>query len=693
MRRREIIRPATLQDYTGSPEKLLPMIDEIAAKGYKYMGVFFFGEEPADFRRLCERAASLGLHVRVNTAFMKYQYKYLAEHPDQALTPAGKAAVDQDDLEMSSWGCPFHPQFKGRYLRLLREIAAFPAVLHIGVNDEAYLGAGCYCETCKQAYAREIGGPMPRKPDPQADDWRDPVWRRYLQWKFERWNKVHAEMTQAIHAVNPEAKAIFMASPICDMWMNPWAVGVDLAQIVHHVDGVLTDPYYTFHKRNFDPAEVYLSEWSRFLAGLVPEGKLAEIVPQGFSHPTFTRPLGEQDGYWSALVPPACGITVVRPYTYTLQKASPALQTYEACLAFDKYFEQTTPLKYAAVVHGMKTEVYQRPLPVLVPDSYDGTRFLPVSESLRHRGVPYGYLPDAALDNPGALSAYKAVIFPEIGCLSEAEEAGVRQFIESGGHAVILGPLGTADESGEPKARSLLEELLGVKVRSEPSEPRRFRLVKEHPAAGTLRLVDETAARRYVRGAMTPLWALTNCVDADVPPDAEIIAEFTDDQGRATGLPAIVSLRKDSSLLWFAGFPSRIIGNRIYRTQVRNVAHQFFAALVEEAAGGQPRLRVEGWPPIVPMDTLRPVDQRFVPTFEFFPLEGDDCWLGLVTSYFREPTRFPMAFDIPAGRELQRVTELISGGQVRFKARGRSARIEVELGFDTPALLYLFELR
>ena len=78
-------------------------------------------------------------------------------------------------------------------------------------------------------------------------------------------------MAAIIHAVNPRIKAVFQASPASDLWLNPWSTGVDLSGMIERLDGLSTDPYYTFHERHFNPAEVYLSEWCRFLRGIVPD--------------------------------------------------------------------------------------------------------------------------------------------------------------------------------------------------------------------------------------------------------------------------------------------------------------------------------------------------------------------------------------------------------------------------------------
>ena len=689
---RKITRMALLQDYTGHEERLLNEMDEVAGKGYSAVMFWANLENLGTLRELCEKAASLALSVWTFTGYMKYQYKYIAEHPEQKLVRIA-AFLDQDGLSTESWGCPFNPDFKERYFGLLREIAAYPAVCGIHVNDEAFLTDGCYCAVCRQDYKRDFDGEMPVKASPCEADWEDESWRRFLKWRIDRWNAVHGEMARVVHAVDSGIQVLFQASPASDMWLNPWTHAVDLAGMASVLDGISTDPYYTFHPRKFDPAEVYLSEWSRFLVGLTPEGKSAQIIPQGFSHPTFTRPLGEEDGYWSALVPPACGINVVTPYTYTLQRCSPVQKTYERCFELDKYFERTTPLRYAAVVHGVKTEIYRRPMPVEGPDSYDGARMLPVSEALRHSGLPYGYLPDSRLNDVAALSTYKVVVLPEINCLTGEEAEGVRRFVEAGGNLVILGNLGNADGIGSDRQPSLLEEITGIRILSESRGARRIQIVTDVDARADGERFYAESYCSWMEGAFDPICTLSHCVDAQVPSDAAVLAEFADDNDKPTGKPAIVSLTRGGRILWFAGFPTRGSHNVKHGFPVDNPAHRAFANLVEWAAAQKPLLRVEGWPPQVPMKQLRPTDQRNLCTFEFFPLCGNDCFLGLVTSYFKEPATFPMVLDVPPGRELAEVTELIEGQYVPFELQGGSAVIEVALTFDTPARLFLFKMK
>lgn len=691
MKKREIKRVAFLQNYEGMHEKLICELDEIVSKGYPMIILSAMRDLPGTLK-VAEEAVSRGLQVGLFTGYMKYDYKYLAENPEQQMVFA-QANIDQDGLSTSGWGCPFNVVFKTRYFDKLRELAMFPGVVHIDLNDEAYMGHGCYCDTCKAEYEEDIGGEMPCKPDPQPEDWEDPRWREYLLWRMKRWNAVHSEMADVIRDTDSAVRVSFQTSPAVDMWENPWHSAVDLAAMGEFLDQVCTDPYYTFHRRIFDPPEVYLSEWCRFLYGIMPKGKTAAIIPQGFSHPIFTRPLGEADGAWSAIVPPACGVNFIAPYTYTLQRCSPVLKTYEeSWQKLDPIFEETLPMKYAGVVHGIQTEILRYPLPLSTPESYDGTRMFPVAESLRHAGTAYGFLSDAKLSDVDALNEHRVVVCPEISCISREQQEGLRSFVQGGGNAVILGELGVADEQGGEQDTSLLSELFGIEARGRPGRRQNFAMTTDHSVLEKIVHPDKAASERYMDGTGAPLYQLAQCRDIVEPADGRVLAEFCDEHGASTGKPAILSFDQyGGEVLYFAGFPARTARNTIYGTTVRNLAHQLFARLTEWVAGPT-ALRVDGWPSATPIGELRPLDQRFMPTFEFFPLEGDDFFLGVVTSYFREPTEFPMVLTVPEGREVTGVQELVFGADVPVSIEDGQASINVELTFDTPALVYRFDL-
>jgi len=690
--KRTIERIALLQQYDNRPEKLHDILEEVAAKGYHGADTWVSDlENITPVETFCIRAESLGLSVGVATGYMIGQYVHISKHPEQRFIEA-VPGLDIDGFGTDAWGCPYNPDFKARYFKQLQKLAALPAVARILVNDEACMSNGCYCDLCVAAYEKEFGSEIPRLVEPTEENWRDERWLTFLKWRIDRWNAVHGEMADVIHQVNPDIIVGFQTSPGVDLARNPWSSAVDLHGMAKNLDAISVDPYYTSHKpAGFMPLETYLSEWCRFVKGMVPKGKLTEIVVQGFSHPNFTRPLNEADGLWSALVPPACGADLIMPYSYTLQKCSPVQEPYEKCFEFDRYFEQAEPIKHAAIVHGIQSEIYAHPLPRDVMDSYDGTRLFPVAESLRHHGVPYGYFPDACLDDQDTMSGYQVIVLPQIDCLSQQQAEGLKAYVANGGNIVILGALGSANEIGVPQDAAFLTELTGIAVAGPADHDQAIAFRDNLPLAEKIPSVDDCSAG-YMEGAMRPVCRLNHCVDIEVPADADILARFADDDSNPSDRPAVISVDRGGKIVFFAGFPSRATINPKFGSEVQNTAYHWFAALVDQTAKTKAPLRVENWPPSVPINELRPTDRRHMNTFEFFPLQGDDLFLALVTSYFREPTTFPMLLDIPQGKRLTQVKELLTDAPVPFTQQNQNVTIKVKMDFNTPAKLFLFEI-
>ncbi|MDY7010707.1 MAG: hypothetical protein SVV80_08145 [Planctomycetota bacterium] len=321
---------------------------------------------------------------------MKYQEAYLKDHPDQRMILNTDADVtDHDKLEIN-WGCPFNPAFRQRRLNSLRTIGRVPNLTEVWINDEALLGfyvdrLGCYCPVCREAWRAEFGGEIPRPPFGNAE-----AKRQFTLWRIRRWNEVHAEMKVALNE-HHRVRAVHLCNATCCTSLNPWVSAVDLMSMVEGIDGLMTDPYYTFHETDFHPPEVYMSEICRILRGFCGEGKNAGLCAQGFSHATFSHPLDERDGWWVGIVPAALGMDEVTAYTYLLQQISPMQETYEKSFSLDKYFCRTQPVDFIGIVNSVETQC----LDVDVDrgtDSWLRSRMLTLGEVTRHNALPYGYV-------------------------------------------------------------------------------------------------------------------------------------------------------------------------------------------------------------------------------------------------------------------------------------------------------------
>ena len=146
--------------------------------------------------RLAERE---GLGVIVNTGYMKYHEKTVQAHPDRCMVMRG------GDL---NWLCPFNEANKDAFKEELRQLARIPALCYAYLNDEAFLGTAsrgmaCYCDVCRKRFADHFGADPP---EPEQEDWADPLWRNWIKWRFREWTALHGEFREVVRSVNPDVR-------------------------------------------------------------------------------------------------------------------------------------------------------------------------------------------------------------------------------------------------------------------------------------------------------------------------------------------------------------------------------------------------------------------------------------------------------------------------------------------------------
>ena len=122
-----------------------------------------------------------------------------------------------------NWLCPFNEANKRQYKDELRLLAGIPALRFVYLNDEGFLGAygemACYCESCRGRFVEYFG-----EEPPTRIDWKDPLWRNWIKWRFEQWTAVHADFREAVRDVRPEL-GVGMATACTELMGDP-AVGI-----------------------------------------------------------------------------------------------------------------------------------------------------------------------------------------------------------------------------------------------------------------------------------------------------------------------------------------------------------------------------------------------------------------------------------------------------------------------------------
>ena len=596
---------------------------------------------------------------------------------------------DQDNVVVN-WGCPFNPEFLDRHLTFLREIGKIPNLTEVWINDEAKMGfdenkIACYCPVCKEAWKNEFGTPMPMPPFKDHKERAD-----FLMWRFSRWNDVHKKMKAALNK-HHTVHAVFETSPDIFFKTNPWISAVDLSNMIEHIDGISTDPYYTFHlsygRDLFLPKETYLSESCRYLHGVAGENKVTEMCVQGFSHPTFFRPLDERDGWWSSVVPLALGINNVSAYTYLLQKCSPVQKTYEAAFELDKYFAKVQPLKFATVIDSLETKCFHIDANDNA-EAWSESRLLPVAGALRHYGLPYSYLPSRKLQDNNFFE-WPVVVLPGVSCLSNVAKENLKEYVQSGGLLVACGETGARDETGQIVQDDFMSEVFGLCNVENSNLSCEFKLAGDESALFDLPWPDEIVSK-YMDGIYYPALALNRTIKVETEENVSVIGQFTGTDN--SGYPAVMYRKSGRGVaVYMAGIPDRTFFRKDYKSTVLNFSSLVMSTLIRHFSGEKLPLRVNGFPPEVPIQELRPLDPRFINTFEFMPSVGEDLYIATVASYFRESADFQIEALLKPSRRCKEIIELVSGQRISYKESQRG-RIIIDVKFDFDDCLKVFAI-
>lgn len=588
---------------------------EAKEKGYTQLGLsvgdWYSSDEPINLlRRVGEDAAQLGMQLSILTGYQRYAATALAEHPEWRMV--------FEDGSVGWEACPFHEDYQALYVEAMRKVAQIPSVQEIQLNDEAHLTDwgqhwGCYCERCIAQFRSEAGHEPPR-----VLDWESDLWRRWIQWRFDNWVRVHREIYDAVKQVRPSVLLSTQFDPaVCLRGWNPWFSGVDIAAMAGVMDLLRVDPYHTYHRHDYRPDITFLPENIRYLKGAMA-GKPVRIWTQGMTWPEFSRPLTAADGHWTAALPLALGAESTTYWAYPLMQEQPEVASaYEGSFRWDRYYGETEPVRYAAVVQGWQTKVWLLNQVREGRAAYDVDYFRPPCYTLRRAHVPYEHLWDRRLASD-RLSGLRVLLLPRVSCMSQEQAAAVRGFA---GGVVATSDTGCYDQVGKRVDRQALAPRVrigewgtfgGIAVRF-PAHPL-FEGVEHERLAFT-------AYAPHVRADST----------------LEVLATFLDPSGKDTDVPAIAASVSEPRFLYFAFEPWGVRSTGELRRALSEICAGMLANAVRWAAGSAPPVSLE-----------EPAPKGV----ELFAGEGQDRYVVTLGNYYLEHDVVTLRLALPEGKGL-----------------------------------------
>jgi hypothetical protein len=343
-----------------------------------------------------------------------------------------------------------------------------------GFADNSWSGLGrdriCYCENCKRTFGDTAGQALPA-----THDWKDPIYRRWIDWNYAR--------RLAIWDLNNRAtkKA---GGPHC-LWF-----GMN--------SGSITSQSRSFRdaKAIFERAEmVFLDHQSRGPAGFeenADTGKLVhgvlgwdKLAPESMamyqagrnSFRLASKPAAEArmwmiEGFAGGIQPWWHHIGAYHDDRRMYHTAEPLMKWYAA---HERYLIDRRPLATVGLAWSQRnTDFYGQDHAVdLVDAPYRG-----FAEALVRARIPYVPLHiDHVEREAGNL---RVLILPNVAAMSDAQCEAVRKFVAGGGALIATGATSLYSEFGDARSDYGLADLFGAHFIGTPGAEKNWAIQTQH---------------------------------------------------------------------------------------------------------------------------------------------------------------------------------------------------------------------
>ncbi len=358
-----------------------------------------------------------------------------------------------------------------------------------GLTDNSWSGLGrdsiCYCENCARKFRDYAATAIPG-----AKDWSSPVYRKWIAWNYERrleiWD-LNNRVTKA--AGGPNCLWIGMNSGSIPSQSRSFR---DCKKIWERADILMLDHQArgsAGFQENADAGKTIhgIMGWDK----LIPES-MAMYQAGGrtsfrlASKPTADAHLWMFEGFAGGIQPWWHHIGAYHEDKRMYATAEPVMRWYKAN---ERYMLNRVPAANVGMVWSQdNTDFYGHDdAEGLVEAPYRGFQ-----QALLRARIPY--VP-VHIDKVAESTSLKVLILPNIACMSDAQAAGIRAFVQRGGALIATGVTSLYDEQGNPRLDFALADLFGAHSAVKPGSERKAAAQSIHTY---LRLTPGTDKRHLV---------------------------------------------------------------------------------------------------------------------------------------------------------------------------------------------------
>src|SRR4051794_15353577 len=364
----------------------------------------------------------------------------------------------------------------------------------------------CYCDTCRSLFREQCGADIPAE-----ENWSDPVWRRYNEWRYQRIAAWVKRMHEAIHAAKPDA--IFIAAvQLMESLDTIQAGGWDIDYWVAHQD-VLT---FECQRRNTAPWWPGIQ--AKYLASLAPEKPRwmtasyfypwwrLYAAPETENRPWIAQQFANGVNTW---------LHINGGYSdlFDRRGLGPMRDVMKRLARWEPYFDGAVSGARVALVYSRFTQ-----------DNYGGAkphaRYLDFIRgwycALLEAHIPFDVISDKVI-TAERLQRYRAVVISNLACISDVAADALQAFAASGGGIVAGFDAGLFTPDGTQRGESAFSGMLGVRQ--------------------TGRREGLKSSYAKIEDAADPL--LTGIGDTDLIPNEGALVEVTAQTGQVVPLTLI----------------------------------------------------------------------------------------------------------------------------------------------------------
>ena len=403
---------------------------------------------------ICTECHKNGFHVITRIDFRGAQkYRYDA-HPDWfAAHPDGSPKINPQGLYSP---CYLSEYANGHAVRFVKNLMTKFPIDGIWENSVAFGNGPCYCRVCRESYKADTG-----KEIPVGAEYTSPAFDEYRAWKTKKADEHIIRIRDTVKLFGDD-KAY--SAEVFGMYHSSIQSGIDTFA-TRHFDYIVGVGFLTGSAsgKPYDDLS-YAASTVRFLKAMDPRKTTVLLTGNNGTRWRLVKDPSQETRIWmwEAVSVGAnfwnCHFNGQYPAaTDDRRNAYIETDVYNYLCNNEDLIQGQTPVTdvgiYFSKASGDKAH--------LEGDESYGAAIKGIEAVLVDNHIPYGFITDADLTNE-KLSAYGVICLPNLMCLSDAQIAIIKKYVENGGSLLASYKTSLFDENGAKRADFGLKEIFGL---------------------------------------------------------------------------------------------------------------------------------------------------------------------------------------------------------------------------------------